>query len=303
VNTGLILDEDIQLTIAAATNPATIPMFYRDGASAWRKGTNSGYAFLVGGGSTLPLYNYDSGGWTTAEITNNYYVLMHLFATNDPDMPFITVMGQDDYATNTQARAAASVEMTSLVLAGMPFTEFVAVATFIMQGSTGYANAMNTRFISTEDGGDFVDWRYSEITSGGGSSAGDHDNLTNRDATNQHPSASIYNDTTNFDGALSAADTTVQEALDTLDNSISDFGHAHYELDLTLSGSNVWTVTSGTVASLSTDDMDVYLNGLLNRDHTDYFTALVEGSKLTVTFAYNTYESDWAHVKFWKDQA
>jgi hypothetical protein len=79
--------------------------------------------------------------------------------------------------------------------------------------------------------------------------------------------------------------------------------HEHYELDLTLSGSNVWTATSGTVASMNTDNMDVYLNGLLNRDHTDYFTALVEGSKLTVTFAYNTYESDWAHVKFWKDQA
>jgi hypothetical protein len=79
--------------------------------------------------------------------------------------------------------------------------------------------------------------------------------------------------------------------------------HVHYELDLTLSGSNVWTVTSsGVVDDVDTDNMDVYLNGLLNRDHADYFTALVEGPKLTITYAYNTYESDWSHVKFWKDQ-
>jgi hypothetical protein len=76
--------------------------------------------------------------------------------------------------------------------------------------------------------------------------------------------------------------------------------HVHYELDLTFSGSNVWTVTDGSVEDLSTSNMDVYLNGLLNRDHSDYFTASVAGTKLTVTFAYNTYVNDWAHVKFFK---
>jgi len=48
--------------------------------------------------------------------------------------------------------------------------------------------------------------------------------------------------------------------------------------------------------------MDVYLNGLLNRDHEDYFTASVVDDKLTVTFAYNTYSNDWGHVKFFKDE-
>jgi hypothetical protein len=117
----------------------------------------------------------------------------------------------------------------------------------------------------------------------------------------QHPASSIYTNTANFDGALSSADDTVQKALDSLDNALDTYAHVHYEIDLTLSGSNVWTVTDSSITGLSTDNMDVYLNGLLNRDHEDYFTASVVSDKLTVTFAYNTYSNDWGHVKFWKD--
>jgi len=57
------------------------------------------------------------------------------------------------------------------------------------------------------------------ISSGGGSGEGtsDHSLLTNRDAADQHPAASITPVTTNFDGNLSSADDTVQKALETLD--------------------------------------------------------------------------------------
>lgn len=47
---------------------------------------------------------------------------------------------------------------------------------------------------------------------------GDHRFLSNKDAANQHPATSIYTDITNFNHNLSSADTTVQKALDTLDN-------------------------------------------------------------------------------------
>jgi len=48
----------------------------------------------------------------------------------------------------------------------------------------------------------------------------DHRKLTFRDAPNQHPATSVSTDVTNFNHNLSAADSTVQKALDTLDNLI-----------------------------------------------------------------------------------
>jgi len=155
--------------------------------------------------------------------------------------------------------------------------------------------------VSTTEGGDYYDWRRARVNSTSAAVIGDHGNLSGL-SDPDHPATAIYTSTTNFDGALSAADDTVQKALDTLDNAIAGTAHQHYELDLTFSGSNVWTVTDASVAGMQLADKDVYLNGLLNKDDSDYFTALVEGTKLTVTFAYNTYETDWAHVKFWKDE-
>jgi hypothetical protein len=299
---GFVLDEDLFHSLSSIGSTTGLPVFYRNGTGGvtadWRRGTNSGYSFLA---DTLPKYNLNTGGtWSQPTITNGNLVLVHVFATNDADQPFIAIMGENQYATNTSAREGANNEMNDLYLTGLPFAEFVAVATFILQGNTGYANTPNARYISTDLGDDFVDWRNSNVTGGGGVSANQHSNLAGLDDPNAHPASSIYTTVSGFDGALSPADDTVQKALDTLDNAIAGTAHQHYELDLTLSGSNVWTVTDASVADVALSDKDVYLNGLLNRDHADYFTALVEGTKLTVTFAYNTYESDWAHVKFFK---
>jgi hypothetical protein len=301
VGSGVVLDEDLFHSIAATTSGSTIPVFYRDGSGDWRSATASGYAFLEGA-TPLPKYNLYSGGtWTQPEIASSDFVLYHIFATNDPDQPIVSIMGQNTYDTNTLARLGAADELQSLQLGGMPFVEFVALATVIIEGDTTFTNDVNAQIISTDGGDDYIDWRYAEVTSGAGTAINDHGNLSGL-TDPDHPATAIYTDTTNFDGALSGADDTVQKALDTLDNSLAGTAHQHYELDLTLSGSNVWTVTDANVADLSTDDMDVYLNGLLNRDNTEYFSAVVAGTKLTVTFAYNTYETDWAHVKFWKDQ-
>jgi hypothetical protein len=59
-----------------------------------------------------------------------------------------------------------------------------------------------------------------------GSSDGDHRHLSHRDDPHQHPATAVDTGTTNFNKNLSTADTTVQEALDTLDNLTVD--HAKY---------------------------------------------------------------------------
>ena len=297
VGSGFMLDEDLMHLLGTASNPATLPVFYKDGASAlWRRDTNSGYAFL---GGTLPKYNLLTGStWSQPEITDGYMVLVHLFATNDADQPFIAVMGENQYASNTAAREGASNEMNDLVLSGMPTAEFVAVASFILQGNSAYSNTPNARFRTTDTGEDFVDWRNANITGGGGVSANEHSNLAGLDDPNQHPASSIYTTVSGFNGALSTADTDVQKALDTLDNVLAGSSHDHYDMDATWSGSSVWTMTDGTIDGSVPDNFDVFVNGLKNRAHADYYTASAIGTVLTVEFAYDTYDTDWVNVTY-----
>ena len=74
--------------------------------------------------------------------------------------------------------------------------------------------------------------------------------------------------------------------------------HTHYDKDCTFSGSNVWTLTDSSVASMESSSLKVYLNGLKNKNDSDYYTSSVSGNKLTITFAYNTYASDWCNVEY-----
>ena len=68
----------------------------------------------------------------------------------------------------------------------------------------------------------------------------------------------------------------------------------------------MWDVSGATISGaegvVDTDNVDVYLNGLLNKDDSEYYTISVVNNTLTVTFAYNTYDTDWAHIKFWKQE-
>jgi len=94
----------------------------------------------------------------------------------------------------------AVVEINALTLGGLPTAEFVAVATFILEAGTEYGNNVKARFISTDTGDDFIDWRFTNLTGGsGGSSANDHSQLTGLTDPNVHPASSIYTSTASFD--------------------------------------------------------------------------------------------------------
>lgn len=58
-----------------------------------------------------------------------------------------------------------------------PFEESVPIATVIVQANTSYANDVNARLRSDEDGNDYLDWRTTELAQG--VSPTDHNNLTN----------------------------------------------------------------------------------------------------------------------------
>jgi hypothetical protein len=168
---GRIADEDIEHTI---TNNApqilaslgNFPVFYRLGAANnWYKTTADNYPLLLSGdspsftGATRPAFNSATlGVWSLAEVTNNKFLLVHILATNNINEPIIALLG-NQYITKAEVNEAAKIELASLT--GLPFAEFVPIATVIYEARDAYTNAVNARIVSTTEGGDYLDWRIS----------------------------------------------------------------------------------------------------------------------------------------------
>ena len=182
VDTGSIVDEDLWHSLAAVLSTTGLPIYYKLGAAGdWRRTTNAGYSFAVGG-TPLPQWNEWTGAtWQLTEVTNNRYLLVHVFATNDPTNEYIAVPGQAEYLSKNAAQTGANVEVANLVTAGMPFQEFIPVGSVIFQGSTAYTNTPQARIRETDLGGDYVDWRFSGV-SPSSISVNSHSNLA--DLTN-----------------------------------------------------------------------------------------------------------------------
>lgn len=174
VSNGRFLDEDIDHIIDETNQNlspiAQMPIYYRSGASDWKKIAATDY-IVTTTGSGRAAYNQLSGGsWGLTEVTNNNYLLMHVFWSNDYRHNTILIMGQNEYATVAAARVGANTELTSLALGGLDdlMPEWVPLGTLIIQTSTGYANAVKSRVRTTDDGGTYIDWRETEFAGGSG---------------------------------------------------------------------------------------------------------------------------------------
>jgi len=163
VTSGVYYDEDLKLTapteVVGATN---IVHLYKSGPEdnfVWRKLPSNGFLVPTNPGG-LAWYNQNNAGtWQLTEVSNNDFVLAHLFATNDVNNPYFLIMGEETYTTRNNAREGADVELFKITLDGLFTLEYVAVATFILQTSSGYANTVSSRLRTTESGADYIDWR------------------------------------------------------------------------------------------------------------------------------------------------
>lgn len=223
---GVIQDEDLRHSISAISSTAGYPIYYNSGSSAYlRRGTLSTFGVLTTGSGRLAYNNINSGGtgvWGLSEVTNNNFVLYHIFATNDPNNPVISVMGQTEYTTVSNARNGATSELLSL-LTSFPAPELKALGTIIFQTSNGYSNAVKARIRSTDTGGTYIDWRKDQV--GTLVSPSDHNSLLNlqlagsgvtyghvTDTTQTIAGDKTFSGTTTFSGGLSLSSLT----LDTL---------------------------------------------------------------------------------------
>lgn len=159
---GQIRDEDILFQISPS---ATFPVLYRQG-SLWRKKPADGFPVIYNGtagytGTTIAYNEFIGGNWQLTETTNNNYVLIHMFATNDIQTPVIAILGTNQYANTPEARAGALVELASLT--GLPFAEFVAIGTVIFQTSNSYSNTPKAITRSTAAGESYVDFRGTQL--------------------------------------------------------------------------------------------------------------------------------------------
>ena len=167
---GVLYDEDLPTTVSAAGAPANIPMFYRSGTTNWRAETPDDFP-IINTGSGRAAYNLDTAGtWSLSEVTNNNYVLVHIFGTNNISNPIIGVLGQNEYTTKILARAGANTELSNLALNGMPTAEWKPLYTFIFLTKDTMSNAVQSAFVSTDTGDDYIDWRFSTLSGAGGTS-------------------------------------------------------------------------------------------------------------------------------------
>jgi len=180
VQSGAIYDEDVKHESDTILTGSTLRLFYRTGLT-WDY-HESPFAVLTEGNRAV--YNSESGGiWGFTEISNGDFVLAHLFATNDVKGKIVCIMGQADYLNITAAREGAAVEMNQLLLSGLIEQEFLAIATVIYQTRTNWSNDVKSRIRSTDEGDDYIDWRFARLSASAGqvSSHGTLSGLANDD--------------------------------------------------------------------------------------------------------------------------
>jgi hypothetical protein len=234
VQSGIINDEDIQLSISAKSAPANIPIIYYSGASGvvnLDTATNFPVKSFVGGNGRLAYNQWTGSTWQQTEVGQGNFVLCHLVATNDIIRQIYAIQGQSQYTTIANARIGAKNEITSIYTAGLAAKEYIFIGTVIFQTSTVYSNTVKARIVSTDTGGTYVDWRRNTTSSVGSNPV--------------TPIASQINtDTTLFTAGLTSADTNVQLALNTLSSKTVVFYNDSVSLTSAAS-STIFTVPSG----------------------------------------------------------
>jgi hypothetical protein len=226
VDNGTFFDEDIRHSVVDGSPQdlypiANLPVFYKTGADGyWRKKTSdvfpviySGTVGYTGANGRLPFNEYTGSVWQLTQVGNNSFVLVHIFATNDLNNPIIAIQGIAEYSRIADARTGATTEISQLT--NLPFAEMVALGSVIFETDAAYTNPIKGRIRSTDTGDNYVDFR--KIGSLPVNQLSDHGNLSGLNDPD-HPASAIFTNTTNFSGVLSSADTTVQSALDTLDD-------------------------------------------------------------------------------------
>ena len=174
---GTYFNEDLEITIVADStptndfeqslgdfnNPGFIPVIYRSGQDTGTTPATDG-PWVIDTATTFPFKNVASGRmvynssitgvWSTTEITNNYYGIMYIVATSNPDQPIVSFMGQDEYETLADAKATSWATYNFGNFPGpdqTPTSDLRLLYKLIYQVSDSYTNSRKARLIEYDD--------------------------------------------------------------------------------------------------------------------------------------------------------
>ncbi len=242
---GYVVDEDLNLLVQHAAVPtadfeqilsldAELPVFYRDGG-AWVKDVAT--AFPVKQGAARIQWNDPAGPWSVQDATaDGYFVAMWVIATNSIEEPIIAVLGQNEWTSLNDARENETYE--SLLLGDLDTGEMKAIYRLIFETHSAFANTPKAALRDVRDLRELAD--------------------------STMPAASTTTDVSEFDGALSAADTNVQKALETLDDAVGAIqsNNPKFYREVVAAPATVFNVSGFTFDALNTIlDIELLING------------------------------------------
>jgi hypothetical protein len=190
VSNGTIADEDIFTTISGFdTDPASIPVFYREGATGiwnWTTPQQLYFRNAAGGNNRVAFNEFTGGVWTQTEATNNNFVNCWILATPDTDPTYriIAIQGQAQYTSLALAQAATFNSNVSI--GAFPSAEFVPLYRITLQTNTGWLVAAGRARVQG-----VTDIRGATGGSAAASGAGTHGSLAGRSDPNSHPATAI----------------------------------------------------------------------------------------------------------------
>lgn len=200
VTDGVIRDEDIRFNIdddgPQDLGPiAQIPLLYRDGATGvWKIFDATDFPIHTNGSGRAVYNEWDGNTWTLTEVSSGSYVFTHLIAIPEIRTPIMGIIGQNEYNSKAAAEAGAEIEILNLLQGELQTLapEWVNIATIIFQTSDSFTNSVKSVIVSTQAGGDYVDWR-SATPSGISTSVAlsSHNDLMGRSVENTHPISAI----------------------------------------------------------------------------------------------------------------
>lgn len=159
-----------------STLPAFMPVWWRNGATTWRKeaATEWPFATVTPAGTTAPQWN-DLGTFVKTAMTNaNDFVAYWVCASNNIDEPIFLLMGQ---RTDTSLTNAQTNNLPDAISWGTaPFREIKVLYRLIFQYNTGYTNSQHRAVLR-----DVVDYRNVSSVPNANFTSTAHSSLTGLD--------------------------------------------------------------------------------------------------------------------------
>ena len=157
------------------TFPAQIPIFYKLG-QGWKIKLQDDFPLIYTGTvgtdyieEGLPYNDIDpvTGDGALFEVAENDFVCVHYFASPGLYRGIVGVQGQFQYPTKGLARDGALHEVEILVTSAMAGAFFTPIGTVIFQSSSANkTNIPHAEIVSTDEGEDYVDTRFSKESFG-----------------------------------------------------------------------------------------------------------------------------------------